>query len=305
MAGERKYPTTGFWIFVCNTSQWEGDRWLAKDESELFYKISKHHRADFRPGQLGVLRLNDDRRSKADRGTRPPIKAGIYAIVETLGIAEYRADPDVRFYREPEKARGAAWRVRLRVVANLLDHPVLASRLPHEEDFAHIHRPLQTATLALKESAFSHIVALAGVTIGGSEAEDTLVNTPSGIRFLESKYLSATPEAKRRMSLRIERGSVGKQVKKLRQGRCQVCEALGENPIAFIDQNGQPFAEAHHVVPVSQMKAGSLSYLNIMVLCPNHHRQAHYGAFEVVAESNDAWMLRVDGQDMPITKAKL
>jgi hypothetical protein len=52
---ERKYPTTGFWIFVCNTSKWEADKWLEQREQELLYKVSEHHRFDFRAGQLKRL----------------------------------------------------------------------------------------------------------------------------------------------------------------------------------------------------------------------------------------------------------
>lgn len=303
---DRKHPFTGFWIFVCNTSTWEGDKWLELNETELYYKISKHDRYEIGPGQLGVLRLNDDRRSAKVRGSRPPTEAGVYAIVQTLGPAEYRSDPDGRFYRVPDEADEPKWRVRLRIVANLLNNPILASALPSDDSFQHIRRPVEMATIPLRDEAFLHILKAASVSIGDTEeAVDTLAETPGGIRLLEAKYSSETPRVKAQISRRIERGSVGSRVKKKRRGRCQICEAVGNNPVAFINSKGKPYSEAHHVIPVSHLAAGSLSYMNIMVLCPNHHRQAHYGNFQVKLEEEKAWVITLDDHDVRIDKTEL
>jgi len=38
------------------------------------------------------------------------------------------------------------------------------------------------------------------------------------------------------------------------------------------------------------------------VLCPNHHRQAHYGNFEVEANEADHWRIRIDGKTVLINK---
>ena len=77
---------------------------------------------------------------------------------------------------------------------------------------------------------------------------------------------------------------------------------LGRSPVAFVDRNGIGFAEAHHVIPVSQGKPGSLSHLNIMVLCPNHHRQAHHGRFEIEQNEPDYWQIMLDGNSIRIDK---
>jgi hypothetical protein len=296
---ERKYPTTGFWIFVCNLKFRDADKWLETGENELFYKISEHHRSDIQPGQLGILRIDDDGRNRDQRGDRSKLNVGIYAVFQVLRTPEFRADPDNRFYRDPEDASKPAWRVWVRVVANLLTTPVLANGLPREDDFAHIHRPLMTSTLAIREGAFSHVIGqlnMSTVTINN----EGLIDNRVGIRLLEVCYLSATPKVKENISRRIERGLVGVAVKQKRKGHCQICEALGANPIAFTDRKGKPFAEAHHVIPVSWLEAGSLSYLNIMVLCPNHHRQAHYGEFKVTQNCGTTWSVEVDGLKDPL-----
>ena len=44
---------------------------------------------------------------------------------------------------------------------------------------------------------------------------------------------------------------------------------------------------------------------NIMVLCPNHHRQAHYGSFEVIEERATDWIAFVDSERLRIERTDL
>ncbi|MBP2198913.1 HNH endonuclease signature motif containing protein [Pantoea cypripedii] len=43
----------------------------------------------------------------------------------------------------------------------------------------------------------------------------------------------------------------------------------------FRTQQGAIFAEVHHIIPLSEGGADEAS--NLIVLCPNDHRKAHYG----------------------------
>ena len=80
----------------------------------------------------------------------------------------------------------------------------------------------------------------------------------SKLAALEAKYLRASPEVKERLSKVIERGPVGALVKEATGHRCQVREALGRDPIAFLKPSGELYVEAHHVSPVSRREIGSL-----------------------------------------------
>lgn len=119
---------------------------------------------------------------------------------------------------------------------------------------------------------------------GGSGHSDLALPSADlnkSISELEGRYLQAAPEVKERTSRHIERGTVGAAVKKANGYKCQICEALGSDPIGFKKPNGEPYVEAHHVMPVSKLQIGSLAASNIMTLCANHHRQMHYGGIEV------------------------
>jgi hypothetical protein len=39
-----------------------------------------------------------------------------------------------------------------------------------------------------------------------------------------------------------------------------------------------------------------------MVLCPNHHRQAHHGRFEIEQNEPDHWQITLDGNSLRIDK---
>ncbi|QGY32384.1 hypothetical protein CUN67_25730 (plasmid) [Pantoea cypripedii] len=53
-------------------------------------------------------------------------------------------------------------------------------------------------------------------------------------------------------------------------GKCEYCGQPG-----FRTQQGAIFAEVHHIVPLSE--GGADEAYNLIVLCPNDHRKAHYG----------------------------
>ena len=38
-------------------------------------------------------------------------------------------------------------------------------------------------------------------------------------------------------------------------------------------------------MPVSELEVGSLSASNIIIVCPNHHRELHYGVVNVKREA--------------------
>jgi hypothetical protein len=101
------------------------------------------------------------------------------------------------------------------------------------------------------------------------------------IADLERKAIHDTPEAKLKTGLVIERGPMGSAVKKANGYKCQICEAMGLHPHAFIKSNGVPYVEAHHVTPVSERQIGSLAASNILTVCANHHRQLHFGTVKV------------------------
>lgn len=59
-------------------------------------------------------------------------------------------------------------------------------------------------------------------------------------------------------------------VLKLAAGRCECCGKLG-----FLMSNGKHYLEAHHIITLANQGPDTVE--NVIALCPEHHREAHYG----------------------------
>ena len=123
---------------------------------------------------------------------------------------------------------------------------------------------------------------------------------PTNARELNEQYAKADKEGKLRMVKRVERGHVGKGMKMHRGHKCQICEAMGMNPIGFMTERGIPYTEAHHVDEVS--KGGGLGPENIVVLCANHHRQMHYGNVTLVRKDSGEFEFCIDGITVKVAR---
>lgn len=125
---------------------------------------------------------------------------------------------------------------------------------------------------------------------------------PSSMQSLWDRYKNANPIVKERISRRIERGSVGSMVKKANNYRCQICDSLNQPWMNFTKPNGDFYIEAHHVVPVSALGVGVLGPGNVITVCPNHHRQLHFGRVEVTDNGDTFWFVFDDDQPINIQK---
>lgn len=54
-------------------------------------------------------------------------------------------------------------------------------------------------------------------------------------------------------------------------GACEHCGEAG-----FVLKDGSIYLETHHIVSLAAGGADLVN--NVIALCPNHHREAHYGA---------------------------
>jgi len=59
-------------------------------------------------------------------------------------------------------------------------------------------------------------------------------------------------------------------VRRRAKGKCEFCGKPG-----FMEQSGKPYLETHHVIALAKEGADRLT--NDIALCPNDHREAHFG----------------------------
>lgn len=139
----------------------------------------------------------------------------------------------------------------------------------------------------------------------GSVINTATADTLADIHQLEERMKNQKPSVKERVSKFIERGAIASKIKKVTKYKCLICDALGDNPHSFKKSNGEYYVETHHVEPVSNRKLGSLSVSNLITVCPNHHRQLHYGACEVLGNTKKFFKFEIDGKKLKVEKIKI
>ena len=73
-------------------------------------------------------------------------------------------------------------------------------------------------------------------------------------------------------------------------GCCEYCGVPG-----FVRTDGAVYLETHHIVPLHE--GGPDTVANVICLCPNHHREAHFGAD--AAALRDAFREQLRAMNMP------
>uniref|UniRef100_A9AAA9 Uncharacterized protein n=1 Tax=Methanococcus maripaludis (strain C6 / ATCC BAA-1332) TaxID=444158 RepID=A9AAA9_METM6 len=82
----------------------------------------------------------------------------------------------------------------------------------------------------------------------------------SEFKKLNESLKDKTPDLKKKTVRIIERRVIGKKVKVLNDYRCQICDALGLKQNSFLMKNSNNYyVETHHVIPVKELKPGTLA----------------------------------------------
>ncbi|WP_409300323.1 HNH endonuclease [Peribacillus sp. SCS-155] len=300
----QKVKPTGYWTFFCNPKKWYIDQFILSGEIEDSFAVSEYHKEDFKPGQLGVIRVGHDRRTKKQLVGKKKLERGIYAVVEILDSAKPLKGTKKKYWEEEGDADKVRYRVPIRYIKSLLRTPILLDNLDlsSEEYDKYLIEGQQGSSMPLNRLAFKKIIDL----VGGSDTLELVFNESNAdndsIAKLEKKYGEAVPEVKERISKYIERGSIAQKYKRRTGFKCQVCEALNLEPYSFKKTNGEYYVETHHIIPVSELQAGSLSTNNLLTVCANHHRQIHYGDFNLQEINKDKFIFKVDNKTIVVNK---
>lgn len=113
------------------------------------------------------------------------------------------------------------------------------------------------------------------VTPQRSALNDIFDAVPEGAEFPERRNAYGTEFRRDPM--------VGDYVLRRAKGQCEYCGKDG-----FLMPNGQKYLEAHHLVALGNNGPDTAG--NVIALCPEHHRESHFG---VEAEALNARMLGI------------
>jgi len=115
--------------------------------------------------------------------------------------------------------------------------------------------------------------------------EENILLEPSELYNLRKKIISNNSKPKKGTKItEAEYHKRSTQIKKFAlaraKGKCENCDK--EAP--FLNSKGKPFLEVHHIFSLSD--DGPDHPLNVAAICPNCHREAHYGNNMIVLKSN-------------------
>lgn len=101
----------------------------------------------------------------------------------------------------------------------------------------------------------------------------------SAINDIQTDEIQNTdPEYKLRMAgTYVRDAKVRKNVLERAGGRCEYSSTPNNRSLCptFMKRNGNPYLETHHVIKLSEQGRDLES--NVIALCANHHREAHFG----------------------------
>lgn len=296
---------TRYWTFFCNPAKWEIDDFLNSNQEYDTFTITDWQKDWFQKGQLGVIRVGHDDRTKNQLKGKKKLKRGIYAIVEVLSIAIYRRETKPQYWLEKDELTRERYRVDIKVIKNLIDNPVLLEDIQNAsiQFDKHLIEGFQSSSMPLDPSTFEWIVSKSGESNNLNYHEDRCeTSTVEQIMKLEEEYALAVPKIQERISKYIERGEIAGEYKKIAKYKCQICESLGKDGYTFKKKDDTYYIETHHVIPVASLQKGSLGLKNLLAVCPNHHRQLHYGDVKIKKNDKEKFEFCIDGQLVTVKK---
>ena len=102
------------------------------------------------------------------------------------------------------------------------------------------------------------------------------------LNYEQNDYNSRIVQTMKSLKLRVLDRSIGYNLKKLYDYRCQVCgESIGKL------YGREPIVDAHHIDPFTISHNNNFD--NIMILCPNHHRIIHACQGEFHRKIEEIW----------------
>lgn len=303
-----------YWTFFSNPRKWEIDCFLKSEKAndEIYYSINDWHKDKIKIGDKGVIRVGRDNRTKAELKNKPKLRPGIYAIIEIVSYPEIIKDISDEFYLNKSDMNKERWKVKIKIIKNLIDSPIIfddyIKSVLNEDKY--LIDGFQRSSMQLLESEFNKIIGLTLVnkeSISDKDLIDAekLGNDLAGITILNEIYKKMNIQKKDKLVKAIERGKIANEIKKYAGYKCQICEVIGNTPYTFKKKSGEYYIETHHIIPVSDIENSSLSVENLICVCPNHHRQLHYGNVDIILNSELYIKYLIDNKEVTIKKINL
>ncbi len=254
-----KIDFTGKWIFICNPKYWDVQNFLLDlkdDKIDRFdtWSVPEWQIKEFKPGQLGVIRVGHDTRTKKSRNGKPRLERGIYAVVRIVSYAKVKNGVLDNTYNLSEDASYTkkSYYIELEYISNLIENPILveamkSDKVLHADVF--LIDGFQASSIPLKEKSMKQIILLKDIS------------NSSVVDIEENPQLSDT-EKDIIIKTRIGQSKLRKKIVERKNSTCDICGVDDEH--LLIVSHIKPWAVSNN--------EDRLDENNVLLLCPNHDK---------------------------------
>lgn len=267
---EPKPASTSAWLFQGNPEKFDVDGYLAS-RVEFCWTVNQHRKLIKAGDRVYIWRSGKN--------------AGIVAVAQAISNVALLADDAREFWRGVgDEASGPTQRVKLKLLINLVDSPLLRAKLREELPGFHFIKSPQGTNFAVTPEENQVIESLLGIEslqlARELEAQPRDISSlpPSDREALEATRSKSGAEGARKLYTHYKRerdpslGRAAKKAFRAKNGKL-CCEACAFEPEAVF---GFEIIEAHHRVPLSQSVEGRVtSAEDFILLCPSCHRAIH------------------------------
>jgi 5-methylcytosine-specific restriction endonuclease McrA len=251
------------------------------------YHFPKRYRNQIHPGDRFIYYQGD----RSNREHRYYFGCGVIGVIEASTTGE-------SYFAEILEGR----RFSTNVPIYLPDGKGFVESIGHDQVRNRPNPSWQNSIRKISDKAFSKILELANVDVDAGKIVSQVESESNALEvlsLLNTRYANVSPKDRaKKIQNHLDRGSaVTKALKSLLGAKCQICGWKG-----FEKKNGEGFIEAHHIVQLSEKKEGSLCTENIVLLCPNCHREVHYGKDFSVSDDLDNITIKFSANKVTIKK---
>lgn len=259
----KKLSPTGYWTFICNPVYWAIDKFLESGETEDTFSIRKSDKDSFNIGDLGIIRVGRDDRTKKQLNGRKKLKPGIYAVVEVTGQPKLMASDNDGYWYEASKGTEVKYRVPIKYIHNLLDSPIYLEDLGDlgiEKD-KYLIDSFQGSSIPLKSKTFKDITNTLYNLQTGQEVTNPSIFREGNAKQITVNVYERNPVARRKC---IEHYGCS----------CMVCGFDFERVYGEV---GKGYIHVHHLLELNQIgeEYEVDPIKDLRPVCPNCHAMVH------------------------------
>jgi len=256
--------TMKYWMMISNPRIWNIQRFLMdlkadKIQKEDTWVIRDYQFDEFEPGQYGIIRTVNDRRTIAERNGLDILESGIYAVVKIISyplLNTPEIQNDTYQLEQVNTISSHRYLVRIEYTHNFIDNPIKIEEAEKDSVLSRENKLLrapQSSVVEISEETFNRVLELKNISISDVDQISLTHQETATLTETEREILAKG---------RIGHSALRLKILQEKKHCCEIC-----------DVSNSKFLHISHIKPWRFSNAEErLDTNNILLLCPNHDK---------------------------------